>query len=151
MKSLSVSRTSAFILVLGLALLVANPGFADSEDKLRKQAEQFAKILDKQAQRDKSGVATKDRQKAKEWVENVEVLLANGEEAQAKRMLKRVEFAVTMMDSMITAEEIERLADKQEEAYYQAKEEQIPELEKELESLKDEQKKLQQELEQLQQ
>lgn len=137
--------------VFGLALALAVPTFADNGGKYAKQVDQFSQILEKQAERDKEGVAQKDREQARQWLESAEVLLANGDDKQAKRMLKRVEFSITMMDAMIAAEEIERLADRQEEAYFKAKEEQIPRLKKQIEELEKERDELNDELEQLQQ
>lgn len=150
MKLFEPTKAALLAVVLGVALALAAPSFADNGGKYSQQVDQFSQILEQQAERDQEGVATKDRERAQQWLENVEVLLANGDERKAKRLLKQVEFAITMMDAMITAEEIERLADRQEEAYFKAKEEQLPKLKKEIEKLEAERKKLENELEQLQ-
>ncbi|MGM0558799.1 MAG: hypothetical protein ACQEVA_20600 [Myxococcota bacterium] len=150
MKLFEPTKAALLAVVLGLALAIAAPSFADNGGKYSQQVDQFSQILQQQAERDKEDVATKDRERVQTWLENVEVLLANGNEGKAKRLLKQVEFAITMMDEMITAKEIERLADRQEEAYFKAEEEQIPKLKKEIEKLEDERKELEDELEQLQ-
>lgn len=150
MEFFTSTRAAVAAVVFGLALALAAPTFAGNGGKFGKQIDQFSQILDKQAERDKDGVAQKDRERTRQWLDNVEVLVANGDERAAKRVLKQAEFAITMMDAMIAADEIERLADRQEEAYFKAKEEQIPRLNKEIEKLEDERKTLRNELEQLQ-
>lgn len=150
MKLLDVMKIAVVASVVSGALIFALPTSADNGGKSRQQVEQFSQILDKQAERDEEGVAEKDRERTRQWLESVDVLLANGDREKASQMLKRVEFAITMMDEMITAQEIERLADRQEQAYYRANEEQIPKLEKEIEKLEQERKELEKELDQLQ-
>ena len=150
MEFFTSTRVAVAALVFGLALALAAPTFADNGDRFSKQVSQFSQILDQQAERDKDGVAQKDRERTRQWLDNVEVLLANRDDKEAKRVLKQVELSIEMMREMIEAQRIKRLADRQEEAYFRAKEEQIPKLKKEIEKLEDERKTLRNELEQLQ-
>ena len=142
-------------LVVGLVtvclMMVAAVGTATAgaADQYRKQAAHFKKRLAKQAKQDSQKVARKDRKQTRQWLKNVDVLLANGHTDAAGRMLRRVKASLDLMDAMITAANIKGQAEKQEESYHQIKEKTIPKLKAKIKELKTKKKKLQDTLQEL--
>lgn len=127
----------------------ASPAFASANERYKEQAAQFEKMLDKQAGAPGADAATKDIERTRQWLENAKVLLAKGDEKAAARLLERVELSLELIRALTTAGQIQQAADEQEEAFYKAKEKQIPELEADVQKLKDQKKELQQELSKL--
>lgn len=147
-------RGSSRILMSLLAVCFVFVSFASTAsaaagDRYKQQAVQFSKMLEQQAEADQTDAASEDRQRTRKWLESVEVLLAKGNDKAAARLLKRVEFSLQLMQAMITASNIQAAADDQEEAYYKAKEQKIPEIKQEIETLQDQKKELEKELEKL--
>ena len=150
-SSRSLRRLCAGLVTAALLMsqVFVGTAHADAAARYKQQAEQFEAMLAKQAESDQSDAAAEDRQMTAKWLDNAQVLLAKGSEEAAGRLLKRVELALQMMSAMITAANIRAVADQQEEAFYKAKQEQIPELKAEIDKLKQEKQKLATELQQL--
>ncbi len=144
------SRWLLFLLLLCfLTVGVASPAFASANERYKKQAAQFEKMLDKQASASGADAAAQDIERTRQWLENAKVLLAKGNDSAASKYLRRVKFSLDLITASVRAGSIQEAADDQEEAFYKAKETQIPELEAEIQKLKDKKKDLQQELERL--
>jgi lysyl-tRNA synthetase class I len=135
------------ILVLSfLSVTFALPAFAVAADQHKKQVAQFEKMLDSQASADGAESAKEDIERARQWLDNAKVLLAKGNEKSASKYLGRVEAGLDLIAAQVQAGNIQKAADDQEEAYYKAKETQIPELEADIQKLQDQKKELQREL-----
>ncbi|QDG54585.1 hypothetical protein FIV42_28720 [Persicimonas caeni] len=139
----------SLLLFCFLSVGVASPAFASANERYKEQAAQFEKMLDKQAGAPGADAAAKDIERTRQWLENANVLLAKGNEEAAAKYLRRVKFSLDLITALVQAGNIQKAADDQEEAFYKAKEKQIPELEADVQKLKDKKKELQQELSKL--
>ena len=106
-------------------------------------------MLDKQSKAPGAEAASKDIERTREWLENAKVLLAKGNGEAASKYLRRVKFSLDLITALVQSGSIQKAADDQEEAYYKAKDKQIPELEAEIQKLKDKKKELERELSKL--
>lgn len=139
----------ALFLVCLMSVGVASSAFAGATEQYQKQAAQFEKMLDKQASAAGADAASEDIERTRKWLDNAKVLLAKGNDEAASRLLRRVKFSLELVTALVQAGSIQKAADDQEEAYYKAKEKQIPELEAEIQKLEDKKKELNSELQQL--
>lgn len=112
------------------------------------QVEQFRAMLDEQDALDTGNAAQKDRAEARQWLQEAEVLVANGKTKVAKQRLRRVEFAVELVTALVAAAQIRQAADAQEAAAYTAPE-QLSKLQQDVEALRKQKTALQTELNQL--
>ena len=115
------------------------------------QAEQIAQLramLDEQDGLDEKNAAQTDRDLARKWLQEAEVLVANGKKDAAKRRLRRVEFAVELVTSLVAAAVIRQKAEEQE-AYAYTAPEQLEALQDDVDALKKKKAELQAELQQL--
>lgn len=133
--------------VLSAALLLTSTvGWANPNE----QIDQLRTMLDEQDQLDQNDAALKDRQMARKWLEEAEVLAANGKEDAAKRRIKRVEFAVELVTALVAAALVRQKAEEQEAAAFGAPET-VERLQDEVDALKKRKTELQQELSKLRQ
>lgn len=114
------------------------------------QIEQLRAMLDEQDELDQKDAAVKDRQMARKWLEEAQVLLANGKDDAAKRRIKRVEFAVELVTALVAAALVRQKAEEQEAAAYGAPET-VEQLRADVEKLRQQKTELQRELSQLRQ
>jgi hypothetical protein len=114
------------------------------------QIEQLRAMLDEQDELDTEDAAKKDREMARKWLEEAEILVANGKEAAAKKRLRRVEFAVELVTALVAAAVIRQQAEEQEAAAYSSPDT-LESLKQEVENLRKKKADLQRELQQLQQ
>ncbi len=114
------------------------------------QIEQLRAMLDEQDELDTEDAAKKDREMARKWLEEAEILVANGKEAAAKKRLRRVEFAVELVTALVAAAVIRQQAEEQEAAAYSSPDT-LESLKQEVENLRTKKADLQRELQQLQQ
>ena len=138
-------RRIAFI-VFSLALLSAPPAWANQTE----QIEQLRAMLDQQDELDTEDAAKQDRELARKWLQEAEILVANGKRDQAKRRLRRAEFAVELVTALVAAAVIQQKAEEQEAAAYSAPETKA-QLEEEVEKLRAQKAELQAELQKLSQ
>jgi wobble nucleotide-excising tRNase len=134
------------LLLCFLSVTFAFPAIAAAADQHKQQAAQFEKMLDNQASAAGADAAKKDIERARQWLESANVLLAKGNEEAASKYLGRVKVSLDLIAAQVQAGNIQKAADDQEEAYYKAKETQIPELEADIQKLQEQKKELQQEL-----
>jgi hypothetical protein len=129
-----------------LALTFAMPAHADENQE---QITQYRTMLTEQDALDTKGVAAQDRELAAKWLQEAEVLLANGDSDAADKRLRRVEFAIDLIRAMVASAEIRTAAEAQEAAAFKGPE--ITEqLQTEVEGLRQKRTELQQELQRLQ-
>lgn len=139
-------RRFALIVLTFAFLLPAGPAWANQTE----QIEQLRSMLDQQDELDAEGAAKKDRDLARKWLQEAELLVANGKRDQAKRRLRRAEFAVELVTALVAAAVIQQKAKEQEAAAYSAPETKA-ELEAEVEKLRKRKAELQAELQKLSQ
>lgn len=132
---------AAALLVAPLSSVSANP---------TAQIEQLRAMLDQQDELDTAGAATTDRQLARKWLQEAEILVANGKEDAAKRRLRRAEFAVELVTAMVASAVIRQKAEEQE-AYAHTAPEQTEEMRADVERLRERKAELQRELQTLRQ
>jgi phage shock protein A len=106
-------------------------------------------MLDTQADAAGADAARQDIERTRQWLDNANVLLAKGNEGAAAKYLNRVKVSLDLIAALVQAGNIQKAADDQEEAYYKAKETQIPELEADIQELQDQKKELGQALNKL--
>lgn len=131
-----------------IAVIVASsmPAWANQTE----QIEQLRAMLDEQDDLDEADAARKDREMARKWLEEAELLVANGKESAAKKRLRRVEFAVELVTALVAASVIRQQAEEQEAAAYSSPETKEA-LAEEVEALRKQKADLKRELQQLQQ
>ena len=122
---------SVFFLCFGSASVATA---ADRSGK--EEAAQYEKMLAQHEAGSGAAAAAEDIEKAHEWLSNAKVLLANGDKNGAEVLLRRVGFALELIDALTTVGSLQEAADDQEAAHYKATNEQIPALKKEIEELK---------------
>lgn len=132
-----------------VALFVAMPVISVSANETE-QIQQLGTMLDEQDTLDAADAAKKDRQLARQWLQEAEVLLANGKNEAAKRRLRRVEFAVELVTALVAAALIRQKAEEQEASAYTAPE-QMEQLQTDVDNLRKKKTELQTELSQLRQ
>ena len=131
------------------AALVTTP-LANAWANPTEQIEQLRTMLDEQDALDQKDAALKDRQMARKWLEEAQVLQANGKDDAAKRRIKRVEFAVELVTALVAAGLVRQRAEEQESAAYGAPDT-VETLRADVERLRQEKSDLQRELAQLRQ
>lgn len=140
--------TVAFVLLSMFAL--AAPVSANATARYKQQIEQFQAMLDEQAGADAKNLTEKDRALTQKWLQEAEVLLANGNHEAVAHRVRRVEYALDLIRAMVTAANIDATAERQEEYFYTSRE-QIKELDAEIEELQARKAQLTQELQRLRQ
>lgn len=139
-----VQRLATLLFVLGLVWAPATTAFANDSA----QIEQLRAMLDEQDTLDTTGAVKVDRDQARQWLQEAEVLVANGKSKLATQRLRRVEFAVELVTALVAAAQIRQAADAQEAAAYTAPE-QLAKLQADVEALRKQKAELQTELNQL--
>ncbi len=129
-----------------LALTLAAPAYADENQE---QITQYRTMLSEQDALDAKNVAQQDRQLAAKWLQEAEVLLANGDGDAADKRLRRVEFAIDLIRAMVASADIRTAAEAQEAAAFKGPE-LLEQLQAEVDALKTKRADLQQELRKLQ-
>lgn len=135
-------------LILATCLLVVPLATASANEA--EQIEQYRAMLDELDALDKSGAASTDRRLARQWLQEADVLVANGKEKGARQRLRRVEFAVELVTALVNAALIRQKAEEQE-AYAYTAPEQAEALQLQVEELRKRKTELQKELQQLRQ
>jgi len=141
-------RTRVLMIVMVIfagLVMVSEPAYANPTARYRQQIEQFKTMLEEQGQADTSGVTQKDRALTDKWIQEAEVLLANGNADATGRRLRRVEYALDMIRAMVAAANIDTLAE-QQEVNFHGVQEQIDALEKEISQMQGRKSELEQEL-----
>jgi hypothetical protein len=123
---------------------------ANANARYQQQIEQFKQMLDEQAQADSRNLSAQDRAQALTWLQEAEVLLANGRQEAASRRLRRVEYAVDLVRAMVAAGTIDTLAERQE-AYYHTAQQQIAQFEAEIQDISRKKDNMERELQRLRQ
>lgn len=148
------SKIMATVAAIGLGatlvLGVASTSFAQSEQKLRAQIDEYANQLSALEKRDEWGVTDAQRSDARQWLEDAEKMVAQNDDDVAKRLLARVDDALEMIRKLVTVKELENKADEQEKEYERLKTEGKDKLKSEIEELKEKKRELQQRLNDLQ-
>lgn len=140
---MSLTKFMACLVAIAfVACTFAGTGFAQEQER---QVEQFEAMLAKQAELDSQGAAAKDRAMAEKWLKEAKVLLASGDEEDAAKRLRRVEFALDLIRALVAASEIRKAAEEQEAAAYNAPE-RLSKLQDELDELKKRKSELQRQL-----
>ncbi|MFU8805395.1 MAG: hypothetical protein ACNA8W_16400, partial [Bradymonadaceae bacterium] len=114
------------------------------------QIQQFKQMLQEQAEADEKNTTERDRAQTEAWIQEAEVLLANGRHEAVTRRLRRVEYSLDLIRAMLGAENIDALAEGQE-AYYHTSREQIAQFEAEIQDMQRKKASLEQELQRLRQ
>lgn len=140
-RILSIVLASAMFFGSTLPAWAANPN---------EQIEQLRTMLDAQDALDEADAALKDRQVARKWLEEAELLAANGKEDAAKRRIRRAEFAVELVTALVAAALVRQKAEAQEAAAHGAPET-VAALQQEVETLRAKRDQLQTELQKLRQ
>lgn len=136
----------------GLVLLAGASGaHAQARSQYKKQMSSYQKQLDELAEQDEWNIAGDVRERARQWLEDAEVLLARGDSQTAGLVIQQVGGAIDLIRSLITRKKLEATAQEQEENYYKRKKETIPTLEDEIEQLRERKEELKRELDKLQQ
>lgn len=135
-------------IALGALLLVATPDSARATET--QQIEQLRTMLDEQDALDSKDAAKKDRQLARQWLQEAEILVANGKRDAAARRLRRAEFAVELVTALVAGAVVRQKAEEQEAAAHTAPE-QVEALQDEVDALRRRLSELQAELKQLEQ
>lgn len=135
-------------IVLAVAVLVAGAGPLAANPNA--QIEQLRAMLDEQDKLDTANHAAKDREMARKWLEEAELLAANGKEEAAKRRIKRAEFAVELVTALVAAAIVRQKAEEQEAAAFNTPET-VAALQVEVDALRKKKADLQLELQQLRQ
>ncbi len=139
-------RIVSIVLAGALLFGAAAPAWANPTE----QIEQLRAMLDQQDQIDEKDAALKDRQMARKWLEEAELLAANGKDSEAKRRIKRAEFAVELVTALVAAAVVRQKAEEQEAAAYGVPET-VAKLQSDVEALRAQKAELQRELTQLKQ
>jgi predicted nucleic acid-binding Zn-ribbon protein len=143
----SPRRRAALLVALFVALLGTPASAQDS--RYKQQIQQFRSDLEEYSKLDEAGLADKDIAMVRSWLDDAETLVAKGQTETAKLRIKRVEYGLDLIRSMVTASQLRSKAEKQEQAFHQARED-IERLEAEIEALQKRRDELQSELESLQ-
>ncbi len=126
------SRAIVVVLMLFAGILAfSEPAYANPTARYRQQIEQFKTMLQEQGAADASGVSQKDRALTDKWIQEAEVLLANGNSDATGRRLRRVEYALDMIRAIVASANIDTLAEQQEVSFHSLNE-QIKTLESEI-------------------
>lgn len=126
-------------------LAMSEPAYANPTARYRQQIEQFKTMLEEQGEADISGVTQKDRALTDKWIQEAEVLLANGNSDATGRRLRRVEYALDMIRAMVASANIDALAEQQEVSFHSLNE-QIKNLESEITEMQQKKAGLEKEL-----
>lgn len=140
---LSVLVVVSVVFGAGLVLVPLAAG-AENSSVLRSRINQFTEILDKHTGNSLPTSARKTRDRARQWLEDAQVLLAEENSQRAKQLVRRVEFSVELIEAQLKANRLEKEAATQEESHYRLVHREIPDLKSELKSLKEEWNELQQ-------
>lgn len=140
--------TVAFVLLSMFAL--AAPVSANATARYKQQIEQFQATLEERAATDIKNITEKDRALTQKWLQEAEVLLANGKHEAVAHRVRRIEYALDLIQAMLHTADLDATAESQEEAFYTAREE-IKRLDTEIEELQARKAQLTQELQRLRQ
>ena len=139
-----IRRFISVLLCASLVLGSVAPVWANEAE----QIEQLRAMLDEQDALDKDGAAATDRKLAREWLQEAEVLVANGKKDPARKRIRRVEFAVELVTALVAAALTRKAAEEQEASAFTAPE-QLEQLRLEVEKLRKQKAELATELRQL--
>ncbi|RAL23692.1 hypothetical protein DL240_05910 [Lujinxingia litoralis] len=131
--------------VLLTLTLFAQVGFANNAERSRQQIGEFRSQLEELEASDRKQAATRDIEMIEGWLQESEVLLANGQQETVTMRMRRVEYGLDMVRAMIQAGNIDASAEGQEERYHQARAE-IEELQSEIGALEGRKAELEAEL-----
>lgn len=138
------------LVLVALSFGFAHVAVANANARYQQQIQQFKQMLEEQAEADERNLTERDRAQTSAWLQEAEVLLANGRTEQAARRLRRVEYSLDLIRAMVGAATIDTLADRQE-AYYHTSKEQILQFEREIQELSAKARSLETELTRLRQ
>ncbi|MBA2665289.1 MAG: hypothetical protein H0U74_23575 [Bradymonadaceae bacterium] len=151
MDVLAKSKYLVIVLTVFVGFMAfGEPAFANPAARYKQQIEQFKTMLEEQKQADTKGVSEKDRALTEKWLQESEVLLANGNGEATGRRLRRVEYALDLIRAMVAASNIDALAQQQEENFHSSGE-QINAFEVEITELQRKKETLNQELQRVRQ
>lgn len=132
--------TAMVILVVFFALL-PSLGMADARKRYKQQIDQFRVMLEQTAKLDSQKLTEDDRTDVLKWLEESEVLLAKGDMDAVNMRLKRVEYAMELVQQLTVVSQIQGKALEQEKGHASASEE-IEKMKKEIEKLQKQKQKL---------
>ncbi|RDV39116.1 hypothetical protein DV096_00660 [Bradymonadaceae bacterium TMQ3] len=141
----AVGQKMLWVAVLAAVTLVAQLGFANSPERSRQQIGEFRAQLEELESSDRKEVASRDVEMIEGWLQEAEVLLANGQQEAVTMRMRRVEYGLDMVRALVQAGNIDASAESQEERYHQARAE-IEELQSEISALERRKAELQEEL-----
>lgn len=139
----NILRAGVALAVVGLGMFcLPQQTAANGKAEIRSRIDQFEKILKKQKQGELNEIALQAQQRAMQWLEDVRVLVAEQQMRQAKRLLKRVEMSIELIEAHLKAERLRKQADTRQETYHHLKNSQLPDLKAKLEKLQAEKQQL---------
>ncbi len=141
-RRISLILTMVGMLLLSTTLIAAEPDGST--------VQQYRTELDEYKQAVGAKAADKDIEMVEKWLDEAEVLLANGDDGAAKRRLKRVEFGLDLVRAILAAEQVRNAAEEQEATAYTAPDT-TEKLRADIEKLQQQKEELQSELKRLQQ
>ena len=146
----AVGHKMLWVAVMAAVMLVAQLGFANNAERSRQQIGEFRAQLEELETTDRKAVASRDIEMVEGWLQESEVLLANGQQEAVSMRIRRVEYGLDMIRAMVQAGNIDASAESQEERYHQAQAE-IEELQSEISALERRKAELQSELDRVSQ
>lgn len=135
---------SAALLVLFVAL-APSITMADARQRYKQQIDQFRVMLEQTAKLDTQKLAADDRADAIKWLEEAEVLLAKGDMDAVSLHVKRIEYAMELIQQMTVLSQIRGKALEQEKGFASSTE-QLAKMKKQIETLKQQKAKIQGEI-----
>jgi hypothetical protein len=152
MSHVSISPSRWTVWMLGALVLSIAPAELRGQDRARfkKQMTSYDKQLDQLAEKDEWGISKEVRKRARQWLDDAEVLLARGDAETANLVLQQVGDSVDLIQALITRKKLDVSAEEQEKTYYERKKETIPQIEEEIEQLRSRKQELEQKIETLQ-
>ena len=139
--------TAAFVATIAFFGFI-HVAAANNSARFQQQIEQFKEMLQEQAEADENNLTEKDRAQTEAWIQEAEVLLANGRHEAVSRRLRRVEYSLDLIRALNGAVNIDTLAERQE-AYFHTSKERIAQFEAEMRELQQKKANLERELERL--
>ena len=135
---------SAALLVLFVAL-APSITMADARQRYKQQIDQFRVMLEQTAKLDTQKLAADDCADAIKWLEEAEVLLAKGDMDAVSLRVKRIEYAMELIQQMTVLSQIRGKALEQEKGFASSTE-QLAKMKKQIETLKQQKAKIQGEI-----
>src|SRR5690554_3495466 len=130
----AVGHKMLWVAVMAAVMLVAQLKFANNAERSRQQIGEFRAQLEELETTDRKAVASRDIEMVEGWLQESEVLLANGQQEAVSMRIRRVEYGLDMIRAMVQAGNIDASAESQEERYHQAQAE-IEKLQSEISAL----------------